>query len=382
MKAMTVDELRELITHDSAPCISIYMPTQHGGGPEDRARFAGHVREARKLLNGKHTGGEVESLLGPVSALDTPEFWASQLQGLAVFRSNDVLVHYAMPLQLEPLTVVADSFHIRPVLHFLQSNQRFYLLNLSLGRVSFFKGSAMGLGPVEVPGLPRSSADVSQLEQHERIVQAHSASHSAGAAAQQSPMFHGQGKLENVQAEDVRAYFRAIDKALWEILRDETAPLVVAAAEEHHPIFASISRYPYLLHDGLQGNFNNTPLVELHAKAWPVVQQVLEQREAQVLEHYERAMKRKRASDDVGTIAAAAVQGRVHELMVARDTHMWGRMDAITGAIDLHAAQKDGNDDDVLDDIAEAVILRGGNVLALDRRRMPHHSQAAAVLRW
>ncbi len=386
MQALTVDELRSVIAHESAPCISIYMPTRRGGSPEDRAKFAGHVREAHKLLTAEYSHAQVDDLLAPVTALDEPGFWEQQLQGLALFRSSGFLAYYRLPLDLEHLMVVADSFHVRPVLRFLQSNQRYFLLNLSLGRASFFKGSAMGLEPVNLSNMPQSLAE-SNGNDHGVKVEHHSGVRSSSAQSGHVPVYHGQGKFLSSQPEEIARYFRAIDKALWEILRDETAPLIVAATEQHHPQYASISRYPHLLHEGVHGNFDNTPLPELHAKAWPVVQSYIAEREDNVLEHYGNSIKRRRSTDEINSVSAAAVQGRVRELLVVRDAHLWGRMDPTTGAVKLHsqdgkAGQQDAHDDDIIDDIAEAVILRGGAVYSFEKNRMPTKSPLAAVLRW
>jgi hypothetical protein len=386
VQALTVDELRSVIAHEAAPCISIYMPTRRGGSPEDRAQFAGHIREAHKLLTSEHSHAQVEDLLAPVKALDENGFWEQQLEGLVVFRSRGFMAHYSIPLAVEHLAVVADSFHVRPVLRFLQSNQRYFLLNLSLGRASFFKGSAMGLGPVNVSKLPQSLAE-SAGNNHGVHAEPSSGSRSPSGKIGHVAPHQGQGKLENSQPEEIARYFRAIDKALWEILRDETAPLIVAATEQHHPQYASISRYPHLLRDGVYGNFENTSLKELHAKAWPVVQRHIAERENEVLEHYGNSIKRRRSTDEINSVSAAAVQGRVRELLVVRDAHLWGRMDPTTGAVQLHsqdgkAGQQDAHDDDVIDDIAEAVILRGGAVYSFEKNRMPTKSPLAAVLRW
>ena len=42
----------------------------------------------------------------------------------------------------------------------------------------------------------------------------------------------------------------------------------------------------------------------------------------------------------------------------------------------------DVHDDDVLDDIAQAVISRGGEVLLLEPERLSNGTKVAAVLRW
>ena len=82
------------------------------------------------------------------------------------------------------------------------------------------------------------------------------------------------------------------------------------------------------------------------------------------------------------SVAEAAVQGRVRELIVERGAQLWGRLDPTTGAVERHDKQEDAHDDDVLDDISEAVILRGGEVYAFDKARMPTKSPIAATLRW
>ena len=66
------------------------------------------------------------------------DFWYAQMGGLALFRSSDLLTHYRMPMRCPELAVVADSFHVRPLLHFLQSNRYFYVLTLSQNNVRFF----------------------------------------------------------------------------------------------------------------------------------------------------------------------------------------------------------------------------------------------------
>ncbi|MBL8857446.1 MAG: hypothetical protein JNL28_02940 [Planctomycetes bacterium] len=377
MRAMTVSELRSLIAHEDSPCVSIYMPTHRGGSPENRAQFAGHVRRARELLSDGHKNGDVEKLIEPIAALDTQQFWEQQLDGLAILRSRSTLAHYYLPLAFEPLVVAAPSFHVRPLLRFLQSNQRYFLLNLSQGRVSLLKGSAMGLGPVDLSGMPRSLTDAIGVEHRERVI----GSHSSGSKGN-SPIYHGQGKDDGVRDEELLRFFRLVDRALWDVLRDETAPLIVATTERLHPMYSSVSRYPHLMRDGLRGNFSNAKLEDLHAKAWPIVEANRAERESDVLERYGNSISRAKALDDASSIARFAVQGRVRELLVERDAHMWGTMDSGTGAITLHEGQRGAHDDDVIDDVAEAVILRGGEVYSFERSKMPTRSPVAAVLRW
>ena len=56
-------------------------------------------------------------------------------------------------------------------------------------------------------------------------------------------------------------------------------------------------------------------------------------------------------------------------------------MDRGSGRIVQRSAQQDTRDGDVLDDLAEATLALGGEVVMLERTRMPGHSPVAAILR-
>lgn len=378
MRALTVDELRTLIAHEDNPSISIYLATHRGGAGDAEARYQGALRTAREALGKSHKRAIVDELMLPLEALGhQPEFWQEQLEGLCVFRSKNASSYWRLPSRFEDEVVVASSFHVRPLLRYLQSNQRYFLLNLSQGRVSLFKGSAMGLGAIDLAGLPKSLGDVLGVEPRQRSRHIYS-----GGTRAHSPVFHGAGRDESVQLEEMQRFLRAVDKGLMEVLRDETAPLIVAATERVLAAFQNASRYPHLLHEALHGNFSNAKIEDLHAKAWPIVQKFLREREAELANQYGNLIVSDRATDEISSIARFAVQGRVRDLLLDCDSKLWGKMDRATGAIELHSKRKDESDDDVLDDIAESVLLRGGEVHALPKGKMPTQSPVAAMLRW
>lgn len=70
--------------------------------------------------------------------------------------------------------------------------------------------------------------------------------------------------------------------------------------------------------------------------------------------------------------------------MAERGRRLWGRLDRETGIIEF--VQEAGNDPgenavELLDELAEVVILRGGNALVLSAEWMPTDTGVAAVLR-
>ena len=61
---------------------------------------------------------------------------------------------------------------------------------------------------------------------------------------------------------------------------------------------------------------------------------------------------------------------------------MWGYVDPVTGDCRVHDRQRDAEDADLLDDICEMVLLRGGDVVEVPRDRMPGAAPIAAAFRY
>lgn len=110
---------------------------------------------------------------------------------------------------------------------------------------------------------------------------------------------------------------RAIDSALWELLREERAPLILAGVGYYHPLYQSVSRYPYLAEQGVEGNFEHSTPDEIHAKVWPSVRELFGKREEEVLNEYASRASQGQGTDDLHAIAQAAVNSRVRQLLIA-----------------------------------------------------------------
>ncbi len=378
MHPLTVDELRRLMEPHRPPCISIYLPTRRGGAHEDKKRFEGLVRRAREQISADGIATTAANeLFAPLVEMAGSPVWSPVLDGVALFRSQDTLVQHQLPYAVPELVVVSESFHIRPLIAFLQSNRNYYLLNLSQNFVAFYKGDANGLTPIDLSSLPKSLTDALGFEDRERHMTFH-----FGARGGQNPIYGGLGKTDTSRDEDLARFYRTIDESLWEVLRDEKAPLVLAATDRSNSMYRTIARYPHLAAEGIIGNYSRAGAAELHEKAWPIVQKEVTARETELLERYQSLVSRSKALDEVRAIAKFAVQGRVRELLLAKDAYQWGILDKTTGDVAFHDKPEGARDEDVLDDIAESVLLKGGDVYSLSKDHMPSKSSVAATLRW
>jgi hypothetical protein len=377
MRPMTVNELKWLLGPQAAPCISVFLPThRHAPGTEqDRIRFRNLLRQVEGLLVERFSANDSRWLLDPIDALSQKEFWDHQSDGLAVFRSPDVLVHYRLAAVVPEIAVVSRTFHIRPLIGYLNSNRHFFLLSLSKGGATLYEGTLDGLVEVDVEGLPAPLSEVVRDERGRAYLGAH-----GDMGAGRSPTYHGH---ENGGGkEELQAYFRGVDRALWPVLKYELAPVVLAGVAHYHPIYRAASRYPELLEVGIEGDVGRMDPVELHTRAMRIIANHQAEREGELLARFSAATGGGGAGFELAEVARAATRGRVRTLAHADEGHVWGHLDRETGALEVHEHQRDTEDADVIGDIAEAVLLRGGDVYELPAHRMPSRSPVAAIYRY
>lgn len=377
----TAQSLQTISAPHDEPCISLLMPT-HSHGPatqQDPVRFKNLLRDAAALLSRAYDARRVKALLDPVTQLAQGDFWRGHAGGLAVYRSPDMLEHYRVPLTLPERVVVADSFHLGPLVKLLGSNQRFFVLSLSQNSLAIYAGTPYSLDLLDLPELPDSLTDALGIEEREAVLSYH-----VVAPGRSTPIYHGHGvpAEENTKTE-LERYFRVVDHALWEaLLRDEQAPLILVGVGYLHAIYRGVSRYPFLAASGVEGNFSRAHAQELHAKVWPVARQLFQAKEDELLRAYDELKGKDQVADDLATVAKAAIQGRVRCLLVEEGAQVWGEMNRTTGGIAIHEQQEDTRDEDLLDDLAELTLAHRGEVLMLDAERMPEEAPAAALLRW
>jgi hypothetical protein len=374
MKPLTLENLRSLCAPTGAACVSIYLPFRLGPGTENenRLHFKNLLKRVASELEPRLAHAERTALLGHLNALAATDPWNHGSRGMAAFATVRGEQHYLLTQAPAELTLVADSFHLRPLLKLFESNRRYYLLTLSTRRARLFRGTSEGLVATDLPGLANAISAAVPAREH----QASTGVRNAG----RTTVHYGHSPQDAQEAADLVHFLKAVDQALLDALRDEKAPLVLAAAPDQVAEWHRVCRYPHLLERGLSGHFDDVSSQELHAKAWPIVAEQAKELERHAIENYGTQLAHGRASAELSTIARAAVQGRVREILLADGEHLPGWIDRDTG--EVRTAKPGDRADDVYDDIAEAVLLRGGEVHALPKAEMPQKVPIAALFRW
>lgn len=387
MPLLSIDELKALVEDPQSPYISIYMPMQKAG-PDTRQnpiRFKNLMREAQERLDAMGVGqNEAAEFLQQAHQLDTSQFWEQQDQGLTIFISPTLFRYYQLPMAFQELVVVSTQFHLKPLLHLINNDGRFYLLALSQKDVKFFRGTRSSINEVTVENMPKSLDEALQKDETAQEGQFRIATSKGGTSNSftQPGSFHGQGSPDrDKHQEDILQFFNLVDGALQQKLRNQKAPLVLAGVEYLHPIYQTANTYPHLVKEGITGNPENLKPEELNEQAWQIVEPLLQQAQKQVQEHYQELTGTGKTSHDVKEVISAAYFQRVDALFVPVGQQLWGKFEPDTMSVDLHL-EPEPDDEDMLDFAAIHTLLSGGTVYAVEPEQVPDAASAAAIFRF
>ncbi len=382
MDSLDNSQLKDLLKQRESPCISLYLPT-HRHYPEnqqDPIRFRNQLKELESSLKKKYPARQVQPLLEPFQMLASDgHLWSNNLDGLAVFGGPDFFRFYRLQRPVPELAVAADSFHTKPLLRILQSADRYQILGLSREAVRIFEGNRDVLDELEpTEEIPKTLTEALG----EELTEPHQTVASYGKGTGGAPMHHGHGSRAEEADIDMERYFRAVDRAvLNHVSRPSALPLILAALPENHGHFHKLSHNPFLLEEGIKVNPDSLSLEELREHAWKVLLPHYLKRLAQLTEQFEEAKSKGQGSQELSKVAEAAVAGRVATLLIEAERHVPGHLDMTQGEIQLDDLADPGVDD-LLDDLGQAVLKMGGEVVIVPGDHMPSPTGIAAIYRF
>lgn len=374
----------EILLNCDPPCLSLYQTTHrhHPDNQQDPIRFRNLVKVLEESLLQQVPKQDVRLLLEPFLALaDDRDFWNHTLDGLAVLGSKGIFRVYRLQQPVTELVIVADSFHTKPLMHILQSADRYHVLGLNRQEIKLFEGNRDALYEIRLhQDVPRKLTDAlgSKLSDPHLTVASY-----GGTGTSRTPMHHGHGGKKAEADIDAERFFRTIDRAILEHHSQPSGlPLILAALPEHHHMFHEISTNPFLIKESIDIHPDALSSIdELCVRAWQLIEPRYLARLATLVEEFGNAKSKGLGDDDIAQVARSVVGGRVASLLIEACREIPGRINATTGDIEFdNLAHPEV--DDVLDDLGMSAMMMGGQVVIVPTEQMPTKTGIAAIYRY
>jgi hypothetical protein len=380
MDSLNRDYSAGLFNNPKPPCLSIYQPTHrhHPDNKQDLIRFRNLVKQLAQSLQREYSARDAGPLLEPFHRLAANHaFWNCTLNGLAALGGPSFFQTYRLQRTVPELAIVANSFHLKPLVRILQSADSYQILGVSREQISFFEGNRDALDKVQLdPAVPRTPREAPRGEAKEFHV-------STWTSSVGTPGVHySEGCKSDIVDNEATRFYRAVDRAILEqYSRPSRLSLLLAGLPENQSFFRALSHNPFLLPEPINYYPDDLSLDALRDQAWQVIEPHYLARLAGLIEMFGAAKARELGSDNLQQIAESAVVARVATLLIEADRQVPGRFDPVTGETQLsELANPDTGD--LLDDIGELVLKNGGQVIVVPRERMPTQSGIAAIYRF
>jgi hypothetical protein len=135
-----------------------------------------------------------------------------------------------------------------------------------------------------------------------------------------------------------------------------------------------------ILEESIIGNVERAKTEDLRAKCFEILEPFYRQKELKAVEELNLAVKKNHAITYIEDIAVSAAYGKIKKLFVVENRQIWGAINKLTGEIFISPKQLNSHDDDILDDICQMVLMRGGEVVVLKEGENVKGYMAAAII--
>lgn len=338
------------------PAISILMssgPTSVG----DRARLARLVEIATARLLNEFSRPAVQPLLDELVGLAANAEVGPGRQGIALFASADLVATVGLPVVVRERTVVDETFATRDLVHALLRSPHYRVLVLA-NVARLYEGVGADLTEIVDGGFPFR-----------------------GDETFAEPARFGVDRSDTRDA-GLRRHLRAVDTALAGHL-DSDQPLLVVGASRRLSLFRQHSRHRSQITEALPGNFEQRSATELAQAIWPSVTNMFDRRHQDALAELDRAVGERRYAFGVQQAWTLANQGS-GALIVVEENYVYpARIDphsnGLVAAADVAHPEVV---DDVVDEIIEIVLAKGGRATIVPDGTLATRGQIAMALRY
>ena len=365
MKTMTVNEAAKLVKAKSAPAISLYLATDvadKDSATKLRLNLHRLYKTAEALIVRTYDLKTRERLLQPLKKALSMVGLRRAKGGIGIYHNEHFTGIVKLPTVTSDLAVAADSFHVKPVLRCVQSRRNYYLLALRKKHADLFLVTADGTNLVERMAFKRP--------QDQQLPTDRSNKH---------------GLVDGIRirrAKDLNENMEQLNRQLESHWHGERIPLVLAGPHHQQQSFRDVCSYTNLLEPGIAGYVDDLDTDALTNLSLNTMEYYFEELDNRSVVAFRRAEASGLATTNLEEIAKAAARGQIQSLLVAEDRQVWGHLDRETGSIKVLDQSGQAMADDLLDDLAELTLNKGGVVTVLPSIRMPKNHLIAAVLRW
>lgn len=324
---------------------------------EIKAQLREVLVETNEWLFSVLTVDERKKFLEPLeSLLNDARIFKSMKGNIGLFRTKDSFRILNVPVELERQCHVATSFHIKPLLRWMQFDREFLLLGLNDDHALLYWGNQTSIQRID------SFSYEEVLKSTKQLMQA----------------------LKQPNKRQLKTLRTEINSWLndWlDLFTQKSSPKLFIVGDKilTEGLLGQI-RYKNSLKKIIDAKLDEQNFLEICNGIRQAMKNEAKKTLEQALLEFRFAEEMNLTKKNIFHIAKAAVKGKVKKLIIADEINIFGKVDKKTGGLAIHPLDLDHEDDDILDDLAQAVLASGGEVIIAPREEIPKGRPVLAIL--
>lgn len=338
--------LKSIIQSSGGTHFTSYL-SNTGNSFELKKQIRESIDVAREHLSDVMEEEDLHRFLQPLEQLlNDSDILNSFKSNVGIFRTKDSFRMLSLPIAVDHLCVVSTSFHVKPLLKWIQADKEFILVGIDKNAASMYVGSQNTFNHVDT--LVFTAPNEINAKQ---------------------------------QSFKIDAITSWLNETLLETTKKNKAKLFFAGDIEFVKQLSAKVQYSKLSKKPVVDYFSHDNLLEASSAARAVLKDEEQLKLNKTMVEFYWAEDMNLGKTNIFQISRAAVQGRVRKLIIADGVQIFGKIDKQTGGLSINPAHLDHEDDDLLDDIAQAVLAAGGEVIIVPKGHIPKGRPLLAILK-
>jgi hypothetical protein len=333
MRELTIKNLNILNSSSKGPMVSLYLSKDTAilDQKSIAERWKDMLMRAEFLLLKDYTRSFVDEFMSKLRDGKFIEKIEGLDQGIVVFHSQEGFDNEVgfirVQSSINDLVIVADSFHIKPLIRIRNNVRGFFIVTMSSRAINV---------------LIENSGHLIKLDS-----------------------YRNEPGIDGTNKKDSNDFFLNASQELNKLFAAYRLPIILAGVKDHILHMKKLLNQSMLMSESIVGNVEKMKSIELQEKVYKILTPYYEQQEIGALKELDIAMARERAITYLEDIAISAVCGKISKLFVVENRFVWGSINKHTGEIFIAPRQVNAHDDDVLDDLCQIVLEKGGEVVVV-----------------
>ncbi len=315
------------------------------------------ISQSYEWLNPVMTSEERNKFLEPLDVLLLDDGIFKQMKGnIGIFRNQDSFRVLNIPIDIEQSCQVATSFHIKPLLRWLQSDQEFLLLGLNQDSAHLYLGSQHSLKLVDSILFPEFFKDQEAIKGYLSLKES---------------------RKRKAQEEEA---FSWLNEWISGLTKNSKPKLFIAGERRLAESMNRNLNYSNAVQTPIANAFTQEKVGDICISIRKILKIDSRDLLEKALLEFRFAEEGNRTRKNIFQIAKAVVQGKVRKLIVTDELSVFGKIDQKSGGLEIHPFDLDHEDDCILDDLAQMVLSQGGEVIVASREEIPKGRPILAIL--